>query len=245
MMLRTVAIALLLAACAARAGELEVVPVIVPLSRAEKSAVIHIKNRSAEPARYQIDVLAWDQDEKGEMKLSPTQEVLAYPRSLALAPNEEKIVRVGAATGFGAVEKPYRLFIEEMPPPAKPDQPSRVQVLSRIGLPVFLAPERPVEKLEIGAIRMEAKKIGFALQNLGNVHVRPSAVRVVLEDGAGKALDERQLNAWYVLAGGRRVYDVEIPPEKCAAVKGVTVEVVLPKAPLRAHVDAPQGACGS
>jgi fimbrial chaperone protein len=239
------ALAVVLSAHAARAGEVEVVPVLISLSRAEKSAVIRVRNRSPEPARYQIGVFSWDQTLEGEMKLAPTEEILAFPRVLSLQPNEEKIIRVGAKTAFGPVEKPYRMFIEEMPPPAKPDQPSRVQVLSRIGLPVFLAPDRAVEKTAIGGVRVEGGKAAFLLQNLGNVHVRPTSVRAVLEDGAGKAVDERTLSAWYVLANAQRAYGFEIPREKCVAVKAFAVEVVLPKETLRARVDVPQGACGS
>jgi fimbrial chaperone protein len=247
MKLRLLALSLAaaLAAPATRAGEVEVVPVLVSLSRAEKSTVIRLRNRSPEPARYQIGVFSWNQSVDGEMKLAPTEEVLAFPRSLSLAPNEEKIVRVGAAVAFGPVEKPYRIFIEEMPPPRKPDEPSRVQVLSRIGIPVFLAPERPVERTEIRDLLAEAGKVTFALENLGNVHVRPSAVKLVLRDGTGNPVEERSLAAWYVLAQSRRTYEVALPRERCGTLRTMDVEVVLPKETLRATARVPQGACGS
>jgi fimbrial chaperone protein len=240
------ALALLLAAAGApaRAGELDVNPVLVELSRAEKSAVVTIRNRGQEPARYQIALYGWDQSSSGEMKLADTQDIVAFPRTLSLAPGEARIVRVGAAVPFGPVEKAYRLFIEEMPPPAKPDAASKVQVLSRIGLPVFLAPERALEKAEIADLRVAAGKVEFALRNPGNVRIRPPAVKLVAEDAAGKAVHEQPLEAWYVLAGGERRYSVALPPEHCAGVRSVTIEVALAKEPLRARAAMPQGGCG-
>jgi fimbrial chaperone protein len=245
-MLRRLALALplLLSALPARAGEMEVMPVLVSLSREEKSVVVSIRNRSPEPARYQVSVFAWAQGTDGQMKLGPTEDVVAFPRVLTLAPNEAKILRVGAVTNFGTFERAYRLFVEEMPPPAKAGEPSRVRVLSRVGIPVFVLPAIPaVEKATLESLELQGGKATFALRNAGNVHVRPFSVRLVVEGEKEKVIAEKALDAWYVLAGDERRYEVQLPEDRCADVRHVEVEVKLPKAVLRDHVDVPRGTC--
>jgi fimbrial chaperone protein len=234
----------LLAAPSARAGEMDVNPVLVELSSAEKNVVVTIRNRSKEPGRYNIALFAWDQTTSGEMKLTDTQDVVAFPRTLALGPGEARIVRVGTIVPFGAVEKAYRLFIEELPPAARPESASRVQVLSRVSIPVFVEPERTQERAAIEGLRVAGGKAEFKLRNVGNVRLRPNAVRLVAEDAAGKPLHEAQLQAWYVLAAGERHYGVQLPAEHCAKARGVTVEVALAKDVVRARAELPPGGCG-
>lgn len=237
---------LLLALClapAARAGEMDIHPVLVALSKDEKSAVVTVRNRSKEVARYQVTVFAWDQAPSGEMKLAPTADVAVFPRTLSIPPGEAKIVRVGTQVPFGAVEKSYRVFVEEMPPPPKPESASRVQVLSRIGIPIFLSPDQAIEKAVWGELRVEGGKVEASLRNLGNVRVRPAAVRLVAADAAGKPLHEKALDAWYVLPGGERRYAAQLPADVCGRVRSVAVEAQLPKEILRGSAETPQGTC--
>jgi hypothetical protein len=119
-----------------------------------------------------------------------------------------------------------------------------VQVLSRIGVPVFLQPSRRQERVEVEGLRLDAGAARFALANRGNVHVRPSAVRLLLLDAGGQPVETRSLEAWYVLAGGERVYSVPLPAETCRRVRSLAVEVDLAPAPLRAAAAAVPAACG-
>jgi fimbrial chaperone protein len=234
----------LLAASPARAGEMDVNPVLVELSSGEKNVVVTIRNRSKEPGRYNIALFAWDQTASGEMKLADTQDVVAFPRTLALPPGEARIVRVGTMVPFGPVEKAYRLIIEELPPPARPESASRVQVLSRVSIPVFVEPERATERAAVEALRVAGGKAEFKLRNVGNVRIRPSAVRLVAADAAGKPLHEAALQAWYVLASGERHYAIQLPAEQCAKARNVTVEVALAKEVVRARAELSPGGCG-
>jgi fimbrial chaperone protein len=102
----------------ARAGDLEVNPVRVALSRGARSAVVAVRNAGTEATRLEVRIYAWEQSPSGEMKLTPTEEVVAFPPLLQLGPGERRNVRVGAKVEPGAAEKAYRLFVEEMPPPA-------------------------------------------------------------------------------------------------------------------------------
>jgi fimbrial chaperone protein len=231
-----------LVAVPARAAEVQLNPVVVSLSPAARSAMVSIRNQGREAVRFELQARAWGQDPAGEMLLEPTADLAVYPPVLALGPGEERNIRIGAATQFGPLEKTYRVFVQEMAPPEKPEGAARVQVLSRIGLPVFLAPARPVERAVLVDLAAKGGKASFVLRNEGTVHVRPTAVKLVGRGKDGKPAFERDLSAWYVLAGGTRAYEVEIPADACATLREIEVSVELAREPLRARLET-TGAC--
>jgi fimbrial chaperone protein len=242
--IRTLSLAALLVTALPARGELEINPVLVSLSRDERSAVVALRNQGDVPGRFEVKVYAWEQSPAGEMKLSPTEELVAFPGLVTLAPGEARNLRVGAGTAFGEVEKAYRLFIEELPPPARADAPPAVRVLARIGLPVFLAPAKPHAQVDVAKPAVDLGRVRLAVRNRGNVHVRPEGAKVVGLDASANPVWERKLDLWYVLAGGERLYDVELPPDLCRSVHSVAIEVKLARAVLREETATPLGACG-
>jgi fimbrial chaperone protein len=228
----------------ARAAEVQVNPVLVELSTAAPSAIVVLRNVGKEAARFEVQVRAWSQNEAGEMELVATDDVVAYPLVVELAPGEQRNLRVGGATPPGPVEKSYRLFIKELPAPPRPGAGSGVRVLSRIGLPVFVAPQQAVERVAVEDLKVRDGKVTFTLRNAGTVRVRPSSVVVTASLHRAAAPLERELAAWYVLAGGARRYELDLPRESCARIREVGVAVALERGPLRAKVATPAGACG-
>jgi fimbrial chaperone protein len=239
-----VASVLLGRASTARCAEVQVNPVRVSLSPAARSEIVALRNNGAEPASFEMQIRSWEQSSSGEMNLGLTEDVVVFPPVVLLAPGEERNVRVGASISFGAVERTYRLFIQELPPPPRQETAPQVRVLTRIGIPVFLSPARVVERAVLKALSVRDGKVLFTLVNSGTVHVRPTAVKVALKDAQGKTLGNREAAAWYVLAGGERAYDVDLRGEGCAAVREVSVAITLDsKQVLQAASAAPEGVC--
>src|SRR4029453_2560001 len=96
------------------ASSFSVNPTQIYLTSKSKSAILTLRNESDETLRFQLTVFAWDQSAQGEMKLQPTSDIVFFPTLLTLGPKESRNVRVGAATPFDAVEKTYRIFVEEL-----------------------------------------------------------------------------------------------------------------------------------
>jgi fimbrial chaperone protein len=191
-----------------------------------------------------VNPTLWAQAEDGQLQLSPTEDVIVFPPIVSIAPGEERNLRVGTRAQAGAVEGSYRVFLEELPPPEGPGDRSQVKVLSRIGIPVFVAPLRPEVRAALAGLSLEKGRATFALRNSGTIRVRPSRVRLEGLGGDGKALFALDLDAWYVLAGGERRFEVPLPAGRCAEVRALAVEAALEKEVLRARVEAPGGACG-
>jgi fimbrial chaperone protein len=231
-------LALLAGTVGARAAEVEVGPVLVTLTPAARNAIVTVRNQGKETSRFEIQARAWNQGPSGEMELSATEEIAVYPPVLVVAPGEERNIRVGAVTPFGSVERSYRVIVQELAPPETPESGAQVRLLTRMLLPVFVAPAKPVEKAVVAGLAARAGQVTFRLQNEGTVHFRPESVKLVGSGAAGEVVFESELPAWYVLAGGVREYVARIPKEACAAIRSLEVAVDLSREVLRSKLAA-------
>ncbi len=230
----------LAAAGAASAGELEIAPVLVELGPTARTALVTVRNAGAATARYQVKGFEWGQSPDGQMALSPAGELVLFPPLVELQPGESRNVRVGTSAAPGQRERSWRVFVEEMPR-AEEAGASRVQVLTRVGIPVFLEPQARASRGEVAFLARDGRNVRFAVRNLGTVRLRPQEVRLVLKAPDGKVAFEKVLDAWYVLAGGERVYDVEVPPEACARGEEIAAVAILEAGTLEARTT---GSCG-
>jgi len=85
---------------------------------------------------------------------------------------------------------------------------------------------------------------GFTVKNTGNVHFLVQTVQARALDAAGATLFEKKLDGWYVLAGGTRVWEVEIPKDACAKTKSFSVEVQAAETKFNGRLDKPAVGCG-
>jgi len=229
---------------AARAADFTVNPIQIFLSAQTKSAILTIQNTSTEPLRFQLNAFAWAQDATGQMQLTPTTEVIFFPRLLTLAPNEQRIVRVGASAPPSPAERTYRIFVEELPPSAQQAAPpGQVRVLARMGIPIFVEARAARADLRLGPPVLQAGRVTFELRNAGNKHAVPLDIRLQGLDATGATVWERSQDAWYILSGDRRIYEVPVEREDCLRTRAVAVQVKVGEQTLTERVDVPAPAC--
>jgi fimbrial chaperone protein len=234
----------LLGPAPARAADFTVNPIQIFLTGQTRSAILTVQNTSGEPLRFQLNAFAWAQDPTGQMLLTPTSEIIFFPRLLTLAPSEQRIVRVGTSVPGGPIERTYRIFVEELPP-AQPTAPAgQVRVLARMGIPIFVEARGGRSELRMIPPVQQPGRLVFGLRNAGTKHAIPQAIRVHGQGAGGETLWEGEQEGWYILAGEQRVYEIPFPREECIKTKAVAVEVKTGEQTLTERLDIAPAACG-
>ena len=89
-----------------------------------------------------------------------------------------------------------------------------------MGIPIFIEPVRPALSGLVEGLTVAKGTLGFVVKNTGNLHFLAQTIQIKALDAARLAtVFEKKLDGWYVLAGGTRLWEVEIPKEACAKSK--------------------------
>jgi fimbrial chaperone protein len=227
----------------ARGGELEVSPILVELEAGRRTSLLSVRNGSQGRMRYQIRAFSWAQDLDGKMQLDPTSDVVVFPPLLELAPGEARKIRIGTSAVPGPQERSYRVFIEEMPFAETPGAGPQVRVLTRVGIPLFVSPQRVDSRGEVAILSVGGGRMSFTVRNTGTVRLRPTAIEVSGIGPDGENTFTTPVDPWYVLARGERHYEAELPKESCGRTREVRALVRVDPAPFVATVMLPDGAC--
>jgi len=242
-LLAVIGLALLGGAETVLAGSFSINPVSLSLSGKRASSLLTLKSNGTEPVRVQITAYEWSEARDGTAKLEPTEDLLVFPPIATLAPGASRAIRIGTAAPQGIVEKSYRIYIEEMPPEESKPKPGEVRVLSRFGIPVFLAPIKPSPELKLETVGVTEGHVRLTIANAGNVHARLESVVIRALDASGAPLFTKEVKGWYLLAGGLRSYDVPLDPEACQRSASIAVEIIGPAGRLDGSANELVGAC--
>lgn len=131
---------LLLAAIGpAFAGSIAVNPIRVNLSATQTTSPLVVRNTGAEPSVVQLQIVSWSQQD-GKDVLEPSRDLLATPPIFTVPAGGSQTVRVGLRQRSNIqTEGSYRLILQEVPPPPKPEFRG-LQVALRLSVPIFIAP---------------------------------------------------------------------------------------------------------
>ncbi len=230
-------------ATAASAASFSVNPTQLLLSGTAKSALLTLKNETDDAVRFQVTLMAWAQDPDGKMVLEPTEDVVFFPGLLTLGAREERRIRVGLVVAPAAVERTYRVFVEELPPLENGKPVVGVAMRTKMGIPVFVQPIAVAAQVQLKDVAAANGRVSFRLVNTGTVHFTPESMRVRGIDASGSTVTEQSPESWYVLAGGRRDFDLAVPAVRCAEIRSFSVEARVMGKTLTQTVAAPDGAC--
>jgi fimbrial chaperone protein len=231
------------AAAPAPAATFSVNPTQIFLAGRTTSSLLTLRNDSTEMLRFQLTAFAWSQSAAGEIELQPTSDVVFFPALLALKPGEERRIRVGSTVAAAAAEKTYRIFVEELPPAGESAAGSAVRVLTKMGIPIFVRPAKEAASATLSELGVRDGTLHFVLRNTGTVHFVPQSISLRGIAADGRPAFEQELAAWYVLAGGRRDFDVALPPADCGRAVSMVLEIRLGSTSLEETLQTPGGAC--
>ena len=204
----------------ALAGEFSVSPIRVELKAGTMSETITVTNHAKEKLRVGVRLMEWTQDADGKDVYKDSSDLVYFPRQMELEGEGKRLVRVGIKTPAGAVERSYRLFIEEQPQVTDASRP-QIAFYFRFGVPVFLPPAVPKSQPEVMDPDLKGGKLSVAVRNPGNQHFR--LVKITIDDGATY---RQELVGWYSLPGTARTYTADLPRDACrkAAAFNVALE---------------------
>lgn len=220
-----VAILALVSATGVFAATYTVTPVRVELKPGERSYLLNLRNDSDKKLRFQISVHEWAQSVDGEAQLTPSDALVAFPGLLTLEPGTERKVRLGLTRPFPADrETTFRVIFEELPDAVTPTSGAQVQIVTKMSIPVFVQPRQLQQDAAIADARVENGVLKFDVRNPGNTYFIVNGVTVTGRK-ADQSAFSKNLQGWYVLAGGRREYVVPLTSADCENLTAIELQV--------------------
>jgi fimbrial chaperone protein len=201
-----------------QAASLGVDPIMVEFMPGRMTATFQVTNRGGSATAAQIRLFAWSQDGDQDV-LAATTDVLASTPSFELKADEEQVVRLVLRRPAEALERTYRLILDEIPPVARE---RAVVVALRLSLPVIVAGSRPAAPALVWrAERGPGNRILLLARNTGPRHVRVNLLEALMPRGAMTALSISSNP--YVLPGAERRW--RLPAGAVASAEGLRLRI--------------------
>lgn len=204
-------------------GRFEVDRMRVELSERNPTAAIVLRNVGTSVLRVELDARSWRDDERGTMQLAAAPGLVVRPSLVELAPGASRPIRIGTTARAGVAEGSYRLFVKELPD-RHVVPGSRIQVLTQISLPIFIAPVRPTRAAVVSVARA-GKTAEVAIAARGSMHLKLATVRVRGLAGEREVWREEAIG-WYVLPGAVRRFAIELRQAGCAGADRLIAEAI-------------------
>lgn len=182
------------------AGGFTVSPIRLEMQAGARAISLQLGNGADRTKTVQIEAMRWTQVD-GQDRYEAAPELVINPPLFRVAPGARQVVRAGFRGGApdGAVERAYRLYLQELPDGDEPPT-SQLRLLLRIGVPLFIAPRAPVKAEPRWTLARGADgELSVELRNDGGRRVRVDALEIA---GAGLGGESRVLGGLsYVLPG--------------------------------------------
>ena len=203
----------------AGAGLFSISPIRLDLDRQNKTDSIGVSNEeTARKLDMQAKLMEWTQDANGNDIYVDSNDLVFFPRIFSIDKQDQRVVRVGIKVPATTIEKSYRLFIEELPPPPDPDKKgAQVLFVLRFGVPVFVRPEKEQIAGSIEGVEAIPGGVAVIVKNSGNSNFQIQSLAI---SGGGF---EKEIVAGYVLAGATKHVGAQFTPEVCKKISKLRI----------------------
>ncbi|MFZ3072978.1 MAG: fimbria/pilus periplasmic chaperone [Thermodesulfobacteriota bacterium] len=226
------------------AADFTISPVRVFIASGKKTDIVTIKNNSDDNLTVQMSAFLWEQDAEAKDVLTPTEEVILFPKIVIIKGKEERILRLGVKYPATDAEKTYRIFIEEVPEPQeKQPEGAYLRTLMKIGVPVFVSPAKVKAEAIIDAKSLKNGVLSFSIKNSGNVHELVKTAHVEGFDAKDNEVFKKDLAGWYVHRGKAKPFSTEIPKDVCASVKMIKIKIDTDRTAISDRMDVSPDMC--
>lgn len=203
----------------AHASSLTVSPVRLQIETPQRAQALQVINNGSQNLEAQVRIMRWTQ-ENGEERLVPTDEVVASPAIMKIAPGKPQTVRVIRLQDTPVSnELSYRVLVDELPSKSAASGATGLTVLVRYSIPLFVksGPQKPNEAPKpVNLNQVQAQVVPGAngqsvlrVKNDGNSHIRISHLSALKSDGSKQSLGGGLLG--YVLAGQQMSWPLNLP----------------------------------
>jgi fimbrial chaperone protein len=196
------AVAIFLGLCTASAQSLSVLPVNVFLQPGERAASLSLTNSGAKPTSIQVRAYDWSQ-KNDEDQLTPSQVVIASPPLVTIAPESTQVVRLILRQSPQGAESTYRIILDQIPGPG---EPGVVQMVLRLSIPIFAAPETKAAPKVQFHLENDGDKLFLVGVNTGLSH--ETMHDIVVTTSGGRELEPKAKVSPYLLAGATRRWEL-------------------------------------
>jgi fimbrial chaperone protein len=184
-----------------QASSIEISPVRVDLSAKAHVGVLTVHNAGEDETVMQVSLIRWPASD-AVYAFEPATDLLVTPTTFRLAGGAQQIVRVGLRGAVPAqTEAAYRLIIEEVPALQEQDT-TRMRLVVRHDLPVFVAPVAPDLHQVNMAMDCGPNGAGLQLRNSGNSHLK--VLRMALLDSTTREVQGDWKTFEYLLVGAAK-----------------------------------------
>jgi fimbrial chaperone protein len=162
---------------------------------------MQIQNVGDEPITIQAHIAAWNA-KGGEEILSDNDDILLNPPIFTVAVGHAQYLRLGLRhSPQGASEGTYRLILEQVPGPPKPDFMG-ISTLLKISVPIFVKPRIAAPQLVWTLERTTDRDMRLAVENHGNAHVQILKFAITFSGSDAESFGQNL--ATYVLPNARK-----------------------------------------
>lgn len=213
---------------AAHSGQWRVTPIRVNFERGARIGTVNVRNDGDTSMNFQVKAMAWTQDGEGKDRYEETNELIFFPKLLAIPPHDERVIRIGLrGPGGGVKEKTYRLYVEEVSPPRKDTSAggATVAVTVRFAVPLFVFPTKEELGGQLEKTELDKGTVKVFVRNTGNKHFRVTSLQFKGKNAKGEETFSQSMDGWYVLNGITRIFSMPVPYDACGKTDLIEVEV--------------------